>query len=253
MIPDYFEAITAYRAFDVYPNGLLVGQAHAEPWTPYQPFVGRCGNVSGKGWEDHIQDGRFVSAPVFRCDCGIHALKRADEAKARVTGERQAANFPYFLIGEHYRPEGRAWGAVKLWGRIVEHKIGYRAQFAYPSELFCDDEKLAVKIASLYGVPCGFEAIEHTKSFSDSMNDLSAQFQAIGNYYHTAWLSPQWSIGIVTAIDFGSDDPTPDPISPAPPQAVGASSWQQRQRQQQAVVPGSQGDWKAIMRGVLYA
>lgn len=153
MIPDYCEAITAYRCWDVFPNGLLVGQAHTEPWPPYEPFVGRCGRAIS---EDHIRDGQWVPAPVMTCDCGIHAYLSHEDAELRILQDPNS-------LWSYDRPDGRAWGALKLWGKLVEHEQGYRAQFAYPSALWCEDAALAEKIAELYGVPCEVKALDSRK------------------------------------------------------------------------------------------
>ena len=160
MTPDYFEAITAYRVFNVFENGLLAGSAFVEPWPPYEPFVARCGSVSIEGAGEHVRDGRFVSAPVYGCDCGIHAVKTSKAALERVRMDRRAHALPVRL--EHLKgPVGLAWGAVKIWGRVIEHESGYRAEFAYPSHLHCDDAKLAPRVAALYGVPCDYRPLEH--------------------------------------------------------------------------------------------
>lgn len=159
MIPDYFEPITAYRCFDVYPNGLLVGQAYAEPWPPYTPFVGRCGFVTPRGHEAHLDaEGVFQPAPIFACDCGVHALKSEADMIARRDLDWERYRHQYGSYDRHYRPGFRAWGPVKLWGRVIEHEIGYRAQYAYPASLTCDNEQVATLVAKVYGVPCGFKA-----------------------------------------------------------------------------------------------
>ena len=51
------------------------------------------------------------------------------------------------------------WGKVALWGRIVEHKDGYRAQYAYPLELHVKEEKLADELRINYG--CEVVVEEH--------------------------------------------------------------------------------------------
>ncbi|PYQ80598.1 MAG: hypothetical protein DMG02_31255 [Acidobacteria bacterium] len=177
MIPDYFEAITAYRVFNVFENGLLAGSAFVEPWPPYEPFVARCGAVSYEGAGEHVRDGRFVSAPVYGCDCGIHVVRTPAAALERVRMERRA----HALRLQHLKgPAGRAWGAVKIWGRVIEHESGYRAEFAYPSNLQCDDAKLARRVAALYGVPCDYTPLDdrepapsHDKSSSAKMDDYN--------------------------------------------------------------------------------
>ena len=90
MIPDYLEAITAYRVFNVFENGLLTGSAFVEPWPPYQPFVARCCTVSLGGARAHVRDGQFVTAPVGACECGIYAFNTYKAALQRLRMERQA-------------------------------------------------------------------------------------------------------------------------------------------------------------------
>lgn len=255
MIPDYCDAITAYRAFDVHENGLLTGQAHAEPWPPYQAFVGRCGAISGTGWQAHIRDGAFTPAPVWGCDCGIHALKSEESAERRVTEDRWG-----FSWDTGNRPPGRAWGRVKLWGRLIEHTLGYRAEFAYPFDLVSDSKPLAEKIAALYGVPCAFKAM---KSRPDRTERIDFGQGFLGSYqsipftprtYQTYWLS---SYGVVTSLADAQD--TPMIVSPpAPmtvkPQIVKANRWQTRQYAKQQQGPSfTLPDWRETLRQMVFA
>lgn len=49
-------------------------------------------------------------------------------------------------------PDRFVIGAVYLWGRVIEHEIGYRAQFAYPKEIWAlkpEHEQLG----RIYNVP----------------------------------------------------------------------------------------------------
>jgi hypothetical protein len=47
-------------------------------------------------------------------------------------------------------------GAVSLWGRVIEHTDGYRAQYAYPNRLAVvgGTKQLAVDLGLAYGVEC---------------------------------------------------------------------------------------------------
>lgn len=78
-------------------------------------------------------------APWAGCSCGVWALK--NEGDLDPTKRRY--------------PEHMAWGQVYLWGRVLETTRGYRAQFAYPKELFVywDQEELAKSLSAIYGVP----------------------------------------------------------------------------------------------------
>jgi hypothetical protein len=188
--PDYFEAITAYRVFNVFENGLLAGSAFVEPWPPYEPFVARCGAVSCKGAGEHVRDGRFVSAPVYGCDCGIYAVKTSDAALERVLMDRHV----HALRLEHLKgPVGCAWGAVKIWGRVIEHESGYRAEFAYPSHLHCDDAKFARRVAALYGVPCDYTPLEHREPAPSYDKALPAKMDYYDNRPLFSYRPPQES------------------------------------------------------------
>lgn len=46
---------------------------------------------------------------------------------------------------------GSVYGTVALWGTVIEHDRGYRAQFAYPQHLWCKDEETARRLSRRYG------------------------------------------------------------------------------------------------------
>jgi hypothetical protein len=77
--------------------------AGRRPWPARVPAQGTC-RVS-----------RRHAAPVFGCLCGLHAA-RDPERLRRIRD-------PAVL------------GTVALWGRLVEHDHGYRAELAYPQRL----------------------------------------------------------------------------------------------------------------------
>jgi DNA-binding CsgD family transcriptional regulator len=57
--------------------------------------------------------GRTHQAPQADCTCGIYAVKTAEQRMS----------------------SGGIFGEVYLWGTVVEHERGWRAQFAYPKNL----------------------------------------------------------------------------------------------------------------------
>ncbi len=86
--------------------------------------------------------------PGLEHDCGIHAFKdRADAAAFPRSWERLRFSGP---LG----PEEYVIGQVSLWGRVVEHEAGYRAELAYPYALFLSpgQERFASGLASAYAV-----------------------------------------------------------------------------------------------------
>jgi hypothetical protein len=58
---------------------------------------------------------RFHQAPNLGCTCGLHGT-RDPEVLKRIQSPAVV-------------------GTVSLWGRIIEHALGYRAQFGYPGEV----------------------------------------------------------------------------------------------------------------------
>ena len=73
------------------------------PWPPGRPAEAGC------------RMGRFHEAPHVGCSCGLHGTHGLDLLRR--------TRCPAVL------------GRVALWGRIVEHDLGYRARFGYPQRL----------------------------------------------------------------------------------------------------------------------
>jgi hypothetical protein len=105
-VPDYISPIVACRVWRWDAAGLR--SLNGKRWSPRQPVAAKCGAGNAHGAHD---------PPHFDCTCGVYA------AKSR----------------EHLRQlgyEGRGIrGEVHLWGTVVEHELGWRAQFAYPKSL----------------------------------------------------------------------------------------------------------------------
>jgi hypothetical protein len=76
-------------------------------------------------------------APGFGCSCGVYATSDLRDPGAA------------WRSGPHY--ERHVIGAVALWGRVVEHETGYRAQHARPVALL--EGYGAQRVADRYGVP----------------------------------------------------------------------------------------------------
>ena len=72
----------------------------------------------------------FHRAPHKTCTCGIYAYKAAEQNISCTGG-------------------GILSGEVWLWGKIQQHKLGYRAQYAYPKSLQGDH---AEELSARYGL-----------------------------------------------------------------------------------------------------
>jgi hypothetical protein len=87
------------------------------------------------------------------CSCGIHAHKTREECLKQLANELQPGVFA-------------AYGRVNLWGKWVEGEKGWRAEYAYPYDIYlvdCADKALIREMADVYAVdvdggPAPFEA-----------------------------------------------------------------------------------------------
>jgi hypothetical protein len=80
----------------------VAGRAH--PWRPRELATATCKRA-----------GVFHEAPAVGCTCGLHAAQTLDILRR--------TRCPAVL------------GRVALWGRVIEHELGYRARFGYPQRL----------------------------------------------------------------------------------------------------------------------
>ena len=119
-VPDYISPIIAYRAWRCDAAGLK--SLNGEPWLPQQRLVATC--RAGNSHDTH-------EPPQTDCTCGIYAAKTFHHLCS--TG--------YDRYGIH--------GEVNLWGTVVEHELGYRAQFAYPKTLLLSPDALPVTLAEI--------------------------------------------------------------------------------------------------------
>ena len=129
-IPDYISPIVGYRVWTWNTTGLksLCG----ERWHPGQSLAARCrasavvGPIVGRSEaaDDH-------DAPHANCTCGIYAVKTLDHFRS--------AGYERFGI----------YGEVFLWGKVVEHEQGWRAQLAYPKKLFLSPDALPFTLAEI--------------------------------------------------------------------------------------------------------
>lgn len=102
-------------------------------WEPRRPIVAVCSSFTS-GHE----------APWVEHECGIWALKRQEDARRWMDSWMQTQGDPL----------GWACGQVSLWGRVIEHEQGWRAQYAYPYAITVEslDAGLAAAIRTEYAV-----------------------------------------------------------------------------------------------------
>jgi hypothetical protein len=112
-IPDYVSPVVGHRVWQWDSKGLK--SLNGEPWLPGKPLTAACrasgvATLVGRTEAWHCPH----DAPQMNCTCGVYAAK--DLAHLCKTG--------YDRYGIH--------GEVYLWGTVVKHELGWRAQFSYP-------------------------------------------------------------------------------------------------------------------------
>jgi hypothetical protein len=116
-IPDYISPVVAYRVWRW--NGTGLQSLNGEPWLPGRPLAAGCRAAAGGRIVGHAKAAHGThDLPHSDCTCGVYAAKNLEHLR----------QFGYEGRGIH--------GEVYLWGTVVEHKLGWRAQFAYPKSLF---------------------------------------------------------------------------------------------------------------------
>jgi len=105
-VPDYISPVIGHRVWRWDAAGL--SSLNDKRWPPRYPLAARCG--AGNAHEAH-------QVPQPECTCGVYAAKSREHLRS-MGYER------YGICGQ-----------VHLWGKVVEHERGFRAQFAYPKSL----------------------------------------------------------------------------------------------------------------------
>jgi hypothetical protein len=98
--PDYVFPVIGCRVWRWDATGLK--SLNGVPWHAGKPFTAEC---RAQGCHE---------GPQAECTCGVYAGRSLDHLRR---------------LGY---TENRVYGEVSLWGRVVEHEDGWRAQFAYP-------------------------------------------------------------------------------------------------------------------------
>jgi hypothetical protein len=122
-IPDYISPVVAHRVWRWDETGLK--SLNGELWLPGRPVEAQCRVVPAARHMRVADDAKEV--PDRNCSCGVYAAKNLEHLQQ---------------IG--YADRG-ACGEVYLWGTLVEHKLGWRAQFP-ETQGFWDPAKLVQRM-----------------------------------------------------------------------------------------------------------
>jgi hypothetical protein len=135
------QPIIAYRIWKVSPEGRLsTAYRNSGKWPWMKPYSASCDKVHVAANNRSPYDPFFITAlgvdtttvadhdgPHFDCTCGLYGYK---------TVKCLEQTFP------QYYTTNCVLGRVALWGKIVEHKDGYRAEYGYPQVLYYPDESM---------------------------------------------------------------------------------------------------------------
>lgn len=184
--PDFFTELTGWRKFAVRDHGrVLVSANYPQPWAGVDPGPAICTlDLSGVFIFFSATPAHPITepCPCLTCSCGYYAYKTRVEAE------------------QHQ--QGSVLARVELWGRLVEHRRGYRAERIRIAELFVLRDYPEVGRAGLaarYGVPIHVEEktawISETLSESLSLSPSLIQRNNLSTYQVVSYqtLSPSLS------------------------------------------------------------
>jgi hypothetical protein len=142
------EPIVGWRQWNFMHPHFLANLGNDTIYVPREKIEAHCEQYSTIGTSVLPKDHSEQQAPHLTCTCGIYAYKE----KPRLLREiRNKMTIPAIYSGLRL-----VYGEINLWGKVIEHEDGYRAQFGYPKRLWCTPaiEPLAGWIGYVYGVPC---------------------------------------------------------------------------------------------------
>jgi hypothetical protein len=133
-------------------DGPILMSRNDHPWPYRKRMRALCAAANhGQPFSKH-------DAPRVDCNCGIYAYARPDDKALQQTDV--------------------VWGEIAMWGEVLICETGYRAQFAYPLNLFMRDNGtknihyLAEELQDLYGVPCFVVAEREGKTAQEIMSEM---------------------------------------------------------------------------------
>lgn len=120
-IPDYISPFYGWRSWFIDDRFRLLSVIQDAVWPKCKPFTAAC-RLSVPPLYAPRGSSLLHKAPREDCHCGIYGTTSLVEATR--------------YLEEGRRPEAlTALGITSLWGKMVQHQEGYRAQYAYPKFL----------------------------------------------------------------------------------------------------------------------
>jgi hypothetical protein len=151
-MPDSICMMTGWRAWrTVSVNGewRLKALGQETIWEPKKKMEAICkadgvslADPAGLLWRDH-------PAPFQSCLCGFWAFKNVEM-------------LPEALLGQNHEHGATVIGSIHMWGHVIETDIGFRAENAYPKELWLLKDGME-DLGWIYGVPIRTLTAENAK------------------------------------------------------------------------------------------
>jgi hypothetical protein len=138
--PDYADALIGWRAWCVVRYGAdfrLASVIQDDVWPTDAPFVARCRAHEPPANRLLPRDRELHAAPAAGCTCGIYAAREPAGAWTYLRGRDDADTV------------ARVIGRVMLWGKVVEHEDGWRAERARPLDVYTGDRGLRRRLESV--------------------------------------------------------------------------------------------------------
>ena len=140
--PDFADALIGWRVWCVVRYGTelrLASVIHDEVWPVGTELVARCRAHEPPSNRLLLGELPRHAAPAAECTCGIYASREPAGAWTYLRGRDE----PFTVA--------RVLGRVMLWGRVVEHEDGWRAERAYPLDVYTGDPHLRSRLRSVLG------------------------------------------------------------------------------------------------------
>lgn len=124
-VPTYIEPVVGWRGWVIARSGILRSAFNHERhyYTEVKfddPRAATC--LNHRSIKSEVEELPH-HAPQFKCNCGYHMGHYEYQAYTPFTRGNDGGKWP------------AAVGQAKVWGRVIEHKGGWRGEYVYPVEL----------------------------------------------------------------------------------------------------------------------
>ena len=155
VVPDLIQPLVAYRmwGYSIDGRGLRLGttNVHGDAWL----------GAERRDWVTASCGIPWVQAhtvPSECCTCGFYSVKAVEDAEEILFTVRSVHRGVWIDTGcrpGELPPLGSVFGQVELAGKVIEHRLGYRAERARVLELIPlgEDDGTTGAVAQLLGVP----------------------------------------------------------------------------------------------------